>query len=575
LTHDLIAQLNDWHQKSKYRKIVATIEKIPAADRDYTLTSHLARAYNNLDRYDEALELLLSVAEQGTTDALWHFRTGYSYYYLSRYEEASAAFEQADRLAPEDPSTLSLLRSSRTEAERLRAKRSRTDSIPGSNPDSASPPFEQFDFADFWEDSDYARDSYVSAPPSDELIASVERELGYKLPDAYIHLMKLQNGGIPRDTCFPTEEPTSWADDHIAISGILGIGREKSYSLCGEFGSRFMIEEWGYPDIGIVLCDCPSAGHDVVMLDYRACGPEGEPQVVHVDQEDDYRITFLAPNFESFIRGLVHEDVYDTSAEVMLADLQRVASGSFSPLLAELCANAAEIDDIEGKIRAVCTRIVEDKGHFSLHADELSMLMYDVQFWLYTKSRPQTDRDEYRKQYPNMIAFGGQFSTNGYAPAFVTDWLDDRLQREMIVSLDGRLQFTDQAIAQVLERLRTEAAAVDPEEEEIRLDPFKLVDFGSSLSVILGAGEYKQELFRTRADEGFEGNGYDWTSLAVVFLEERMPELSGVVRFDPEAGMFSAYSDNRQAVVRFAIAFKTACEDDALIRDLFSRAELD
>ena len=34
-------------------------------------------------------------------------------------------------------------------------------------------------------------------------------------------------------------------------------------------------------------------------------------------------------------------------------------------------------------------------------------------------------------------------------------------------------------------------------------------------------------LERFSADEGFEG-GYDWNSLALVFLEEKMPEVSGL-----------------------------------------------
>ncbi|MFC3799497.1 Imm51 family immunity protein [Cohnella sp. GCM10012308] len=570
---DLIEQLDAWHRKSSYGNIVDRIEQIPPEERDYALTSHLARAYNNLDRYEEALTLLLSLADQGAEDALWHFRTGYSYYYLDRYEEAIAAFEQADRLDPSDELTLQLLRLSRAEAERLALQ----PTSAGSDPEV---PFEQLDFSDFWEDSDYARESYVSDPPTDELIAEVEEELGYKLPAAYIHLMKLQNGGIPRNTCFPTKGPTSWADDHIAITAIMGIGRDKSYSLSGEFGSPFMIGEWGYPDIGVVVCDCPSAGHDVVMLDYRDCGPQGEPQVIHVDQEQDYRITFLASSFEDFIRGLVNEEVYDTSAEDAEQDLMRVTDGQFTPLLAELCGNVTEFEAIEALIRAVGRKIVAEKGYFSLHADRLSNLMYDVQFWLYTKAYPQTDQEAYLKRYPDMLVFGEGFSTNGYAPDFVSDWLEDRIRKGMIEPDNGGLRFTDEAAAQVIAELRNEAAAAGRSGEEEReldeeLAPFKLVRYGDSASVILSAGIYKQELFRTREDEGFEGSGYDWGSLAAVFLEERMPELSGVVRFDPEADMFSAYSGDREAVVRFARAFKAACEDDALIRDLFSRAELD
>ena len=44
--------------------------------------------------------------------------------------------------------------------------------------------------------------------------------------------------------------------------------------------------------------------------------------------------------------------------------------------------------------------------------------------------------------------------------------------------------------------------------------------------------------------------------------------------FDSEAGMFCIYSENEEALAEFALAFKKACENTALISDLFSRAEL-
>ena len=50
------------------------------------------------------------------------------------------------------------------------------------------------------------------------MIASVEEELGYKLPAAYIWLMKQHNGGIPVNTCYPCDEPTCWSDDHVVAS---------------------------------------------------------------------------------------------------------------------------------------------------------------------------------------------------------------------------------------------------------------------------------------------------------------------------------------------------------------------
>lgn len=259
---------------------------------------------------------------------------------------------------------------------------------------------------------------------------------------------------MPKNTNFPTEEPTSWAEDHIAISGIMGIGREKSYSLCGDLGSPFMIEEWGYPDIGVVICDCPSAGHDVVMLDYRASGSDGEPAVVHVDQEDDYKITFLAANFEEFIKGLVNDEQYDTSEEDKIEALGKVAHGKFSPLLEELCSRVIELEQVGQKIRSICTLIVEEKGHFSFHADELSYVMYDVQFWLYTRANPDTSRDQFVAVYPNIIVFGDEFGQGGYAPSFITDWLDIRMQEGRIVHENEMIRFTDSYAEEVINTLR-------------------------------------------------------------------------------------------------------------------------
>jgi hypothetical protein len=171
--------------------------------------------------------------------------------------------------------------------------------------------FGDFDIEQFWEPSEYAEKEYVGAPFTDDQVATLERELGYKLPASYIELMRYQNGGIPRKRNHRTAEPTSWASDHIAIAGIYAIGSEPANSLGGVFKTRFWIVEWGYPEIGVYFADCPSAGHDMVCLDYRECGPSGEPQVVHIDQEWDYKITFVAENFETFIRNLESDEAFE------------------------------------------------------------------------------------------------------------------------------------------------------------------------------------------------------------------------------------------------------------------------
>ena len=114
------------------------------------------------------------------------------------------------------------------------------------------------------------------------------------------------------------------------------------------------------------------------------------------------------------------------------------------------------------------------------------------------------------------------------------------------------------------------------DEFEKEIAPFFWVEQSESVSVCLNVGdEYLQEIFATREEEGFIGNGYDWGSLAQVFLDEQCPDLQDIIDFDQEADMFCAYSEDRDALADFILQFKKACEDRTLILDLFSRAELD
>jgi hypothetical protein len=174
--------------------------------------------------------------------------------------------------------------------------------------------FNGIDLSNFWKDSAYALKQYVDDPLTAEKVTLVERSLGYKLPAAYIALARRQNGGMPKNTNHRTQERTSWAADHIAITGIYSIGSSRRYSLLGEAGSHFWIEAWGYPPIGVYFADCPSAGHDMICLDYRDYGADGEPRVVHIDQERDYKVTFVAESFEAFICGLQGDDAFDLEA---------------------------------------------------------------------------------------------------------------------------------------------------------------------------------------------------------------------------------------------------------------------
>ncbi|APO43035.1 cell wall assembly protein [Paenibacillus xylanexedens] len=308
---DLLVQLQEWHEEDEFQEIVDAIQAIPVEERDYELVNHLGRALNNLEQYEEAVEQFLTVAKEGTGDPLWHYRIGLAYYYLEQYAHALQAFERADELDPEDEDTLEFLewiRSKTAEEPTEVSAEKLVDNVP-SVYELSTPPVSvsHLEPMGFWNDSAEAVDKYVLAPPTDEQVESMEEQLVFKLPTSYVNMMKLHNGGVPHYRHFPVKQAEAAKKVRVEVAGILGIGREKAHSLGGEAGSRFIIEQGGYPEIGVVICECPSDS-EVVMLDYRESGNAGEPEVVHVDKKESYKITWLAPNFETFIQGLLNEE---------------------------------------------------------------------------------------------------------------------------------------------------------------------------------------------------------------------------------------------------------------------------
>jgi SMI1-KNR4 cell-wall len=164
------------------------------------------------------------------------------------------------------------------------------------------------DMTEVFEENDY----YTGPQLDAEMVRRAEAHLGVRLPHSYVNLLYRRNGGVPRRRCYATQFSTSWAADHIEITAVRGIGGEWGIDSASGLGSIDMIAEWGYPEIGVVICDMPSAGHDTVMLDYSESGPEGEPAVAYVDEDRIPRR--IADSFEEFLMRLAPCDRFDVRA---------------------------------------------------------------------------------------------------------------------------------------------------------------------------------------------------------------------------------------------------------------------
>ncbi|MFC5753789.1 SMI1/KNR4 family protein [Actinomadura rugatobispora] len=159
----------------------------------------------------------------------------------------------------------------------------------------------------FWAEDGYG----VQSPLTEEAVGEAERELALRLPALLLDLLSVQNGGEVAEAwdAFPTDEPNSWSPDHVPFPDLLGIGRrEGTLSL---LDTPYLTQEWGLPSPVVLLS---GDGHYWIALDYRASGVDREPSVTWLDADRGTELA-LAPDFRSFVEGLVPSGMFDDDFE--------------------------------------------------------------------------------------------------------------------------------------------------------------------------------------------------------------------------------------------------------------------
>lgn len=150
----------------------------------------------------------------------------------------------------------------------------------------------------FW---DLGETDLTQPPLTGEMVTAAEADLGVRLPAALIRLLRQRNGGIVADAwdACPAA-PNSWAADHVPFDHLHGIappGRELSMALQD---TGYLVREWGLPSPVVLLS---GDGHTWVALDYRDCGPDGDPPVVYLDADLGQELR-VAPGFRTFVESL-------------------------------------------------------------------------------------------------------------------------------------------------------------------------------------------------------------------------------------------------------------------------------
>jgi hypothetical protein len=138
--------------------------------------------------------------------------------------------------------------------------------------------------------------AYGDLPPlSPQAVAEAQRQLGVRLPASLLALLEVRNGGTVAEehAAFPTT-----GDDYVELDHVMGIGPPGGALTL--LDTPYLVEEWGLPSPVVLLS---GDGHTWVALDYRECGPQGEPSVTWFDADRETELR-LAPDFASFVAGL-------------------------------------------------------------------------------------------------------------------------------------------------------------------------------------------------------------------------------------------------------------------------------
>ena len=143
----------------------------------------------------------------------------------------------------------------------------------------------------------------ITDPATAEEFARTEAALMVKLPAELLAVLRVRNGGQLRRTSLKLtpEGRKKYGRKRYSFTRLAGVHPTEGDGLTQQTATAR--EEWELPEGLIPL---GGDGHTWCCLDYRVCGPKGEPSVSHIDLEGEQEFA-LAPTFAEFISNLVRD----------------------------------------------------------------------------------------------------------------------------------------------------------------------------------------------------------------------------------------------------------------------------
>lgn len=109
------------------------------------------------------------------------------------------------------------------------------------------------------------------------------------------------------------------------------------------------------------------------------------------------------------------------------------------------------------------------------------------------------------------------------------------------------------------------------------LAPLKLFEYDHKPGhfCLMLSDQYMVDVMDVFEEAGRYGNGYNWEAVARQALREYAIEYVGEVDYDPEAGMFVAFGESREALQALGELLAKALKDREFLEELLRDAEED
>ena len=126
----LLEEIERLHDLEKYQEIIDLIEALPAERLNTELIGKLASAYNNIENYEKALEILKTIEFEEGNSFQWNRRAGLFLFFLSKIlSMQKKCFLKAYKLDPNDEDTYYFLIGIYTSLSRIEDENSNSEKL--------------------------------------------------------------------------------------------------------------------------------------------------------------------------------------------------------------------------------------------------------------------------------------------------------------------------------------------------------------------------------------------------------------------------------------------------------------